>query len=97
MAGDTGDRVKEVEEFNSDARKRGVRTELYTYPAGFATDEARADLQSRLNLFLSTCGGGRAAVPLEVEGVRVEVVSGPRDPPKETRTVRMEARPTPYV
>lgn len=97
VAGDSGDRVKEVKEFNSDARKRGVRTELYTYPSGFATDEARAEIQSRLNLFLSTCGGGRATTPLEVEGVKLVVVSGPKDPPKETRAVMMEARPTPYV
>lgn len=96
----SGDRIKDIKQFNTDARRRGIRTEMYVYPdsgGGLSTDENRVDLQSRLNLFLSTCGGGRAAVPLDVEDVKVDVVSGPAAPPRETRRVNMTGRPTPYA
>ena len=98
-AGDDRALVRGIKQFNTDARRNGVRTELYLYEGEghtLLTDEDRTDYQSRLNLFLSTCGGGRATTPLRVEGVKVDTVNGPDPPPKETREVRMDARPTPY-
>lgn len=90
--------VSAAREFNAALKGRGIRTEFVEYPddgATLRTDDDRVDFASRLNQFLASCAGGRAAQPVEVEGLRVTVVDGPADAP-ERRRVKMSSRPTPY-